>query len=204
ALKEAFRQFGIETCEFPRTEVARLNREKFDACALRLDAEAEAVLHLARNSPSNRRIVIYALGGSVQDVMRLSRYGVNAVLPDPVDRQEALRVVRATRLLVLHELRCYVRVPLVTQMALESPGHRWTAATQEVSAGGMSLTASRMPPLGQAVELSFELPGTALIQVRATVRWSRDPEHLFGARFDHGDERRLSVRAWIDDYLNIP
>ena len=57
------------------------------------------ILRLARHS------VIYGLGGSVQDAMKFSKYGINAVFNEPLERPAALKLVRATQMLVLHEFR---------------------------------------------------------------------------------------------------
>ena len=40
----------------------------------------------ARTSPSNSRMVIYGLGGSAQEALRFSKYGVNAVFHEPLER----------------------------------------------------------------------------------------------------------------------
>jgi hypothetical protein len=60
----------------------------------------------------------------------------------PVDRQAALKVVRATHLLVVHELRRYVRLPIVTEVELKIGKDRVRATSQEISAGGMSMQTS--------------------------------------------------------------
>jgi hypothetical protein len=41
------------------------------------------------------------------------------------------------------------------------------------------------------------------LSVRAAVCWHREGEKLYGLRFDATDERRLKVRGWIDQYLEI-
>src|SRR5260370_6075976 len=93
-MRESFKQFGIETREMSMADADRLAREKFEGCVLRLDDNAEAVLNTARSSRSNRRIVVFGICQSAPQAMRFSRYGINAVLRDPVDRQDALKVVR--------------------------------------------------------------------------------------------------------------
>src|SRR5579884_984573 len=62
-LRDSFRQFGIET--HPLHDASRLQKEKFDACVIQLDEKAEAHLQEARNSRSNRRIVVFGICGSV-------------------------------------------------------------------------------------------------------------------------------------------
>jgi hypothetical protein len=203
-LRDCFRQFGIATVPLGGDAAQRLQREKFEACVVRLtNGCANEVLMAARNSPSNRRIVIYGICASLQEALRYSRYGVNALLDDPVDRQAALKVIRSTHLLVLHELRRYVRVPVSAQVSIDLGGRRIAATTQEISAGGMSLRTSAKLSLNQPLEIRFDLGRDSDIRLKASVCWVREADKLVGIRFDMSDERRLAVKKWIDEYLEI-
>jgi hypothetical protein len=202
-LSECFRQFGIETVVMADKAAERLKREKFEACVVRLCPETEAVLDSARTSPSNNRMVIYGVGGSVQDAMKYSKYGINAVFNEPIERPSALKLVRATQMLVLHEFRRYVRIPVITEVSVVSPdGRRFTASSQEISSGGMSLRSPEDVSPGQAVEISFALLTLPRIWVRSTVSWRMPGNKSFGVRFDALDERRLRIKEWIDSYLD--
>jgi len=117
-LADCFRQFGIDTHNVNGNAAERLLKEKFEACVLKLSPEAEPVMGAARSSASNARMVIYGLGGSAQDAMGFSRYGINAVFNEPLERSTALKLVRATQMLVMHEFRRYVRVPIITEIAV--------------------------------------------------------------------------------------
>jgi len=202
-LRDCFRQFNIQVMVLPRDQADRLKREKFEALALALDDKAAAILEMARTSKSNSRIVIYGVCAGVQEALRYSKFGINAVLDTPVDRQAALRVVRSTHLLVLHEFRRYVRIPVVIEVAVESGTERFKVTTCEISAGGMSVRTTRKMELNQSAELSFDLPNVTGIKVRTTLCWIKSGEEMVGMRFDSDDERRLRVREWIDDYLGI-
>ena len=119
-LHDCFRQFGIHVVSLPGDPVALLNKQKFEACVIRLyDPDAERILQAARNSNSNRRIVIYGIARSTQEALRFPKYGINAVFDEPLDRQSVLKVVRSTHLLVIHELRRYVRIPVVADVRLD-------------------------------------------------------------------------------------
>src|SRR5436853_4572062 len=74
-LADCFRQFGIETVVMSSNAAERLHKEKFEACVLNLDNDAEAVMNAARTSPSNSRCVIYGLGGNAQVTMQYCKYG---------------------------------------------------------------------------------------------------------------------------------
>ena len=181
--------------------VDRLNKEKFEACVVKLAAGAEAVMESVRLSPSNSRMVIYGLGGSAQESMRYSKYGINAIFHEPLERPAALKLVRATQMLVLHEFRRYVRIPVITEIAVVSnDSRRFTATSQEISSGGMSIKSAEDVSPGQSMEISFALLTLPRIWVRGNVTW-RKPNKTFGLRFDPQDDRRLRIKEWIDAYL---
>jgi len=204
-LRDCFRQFGVSTTPVVDDPSHRFLKEKFEACVLRLDDGAEPVLEQIRNSPSNRRIVIYGIAKGTQAAMRYSKYGINAVFEEPLDRPSVLKVVRSTHLLVINELRRYVRVPIVTEASIEAQDKRIASSTLEVSAGGMSLICSSKLHLGHSVQIAFALPilNVGSLKVRASVCWARENENAYGVRFDATDDRRLQVKRWIDEYLQI-
>src|SRR5207253_6971863 len=194
------RQFGIETVLMGGEAAERLHREKFEACVLKLGPGAEAVMESSRTSPSNSRMVIYGLGGSAQEAMRYSKYGINAVFHEPLERSAALKLVRATQMLVLHEFRRYARVPIMTEVAVtKADRHRFNASSIEVSSGGMSLKSAEDVAAGANVEISFALLTLPRVRVKGAVTWRKGKS--FGVRFDNTDERRLRLKHWIDGYL---
>jgi hypothetical protein len=200
-LSECFKQFGIESVIMPANAAERLQKEKFEACVVKLGPGAQAVMEAVRTSPSNSRMVIYGLGGSAQEAMRYSKYGINAIFQEPVERSAALKLVRATSMLVLHEFRRYVRIPVMTEVAIQvTGGKKFTATSLEVSSGGMSLKSAEEVTSGQGAEVSLALLTLPRIWVHANVTW-RKPKHSFGIRFDMTDERRRRLKEWIDAYL---
>lgn len=199
-LADCFKQFGIESVVMAGNAAERLKKEKFEACVLHLGPEAQEVMQSARTSPSNSRMIIYGLGGSAQDAMRYSKYGINAVFSEPVERQSALKLVRATQMLVLHEFRRYVRVPVITDVSVVTgDNRRFNATSHEISAGGMSMQSADDVSPGNSVEISFALLTLPRIWVRGTVTWRKGKN--FGIRFDPQDERRVKIKEWIEAYL---
>ena len=200
-LVDCFKQFGIDSLVMAGDVRDRLQREKFEACVVHLKPEAVPVMESVRTSASNGRMVIYGLGGSAQEAMKFSRYGVNAVFHEPLERQAALKLVRATQMLVLHEFRRYVRIPIITEIAMvTNDGRRFTATSKEISTGGMSVKSPEDVQIGMTLEVSFALLTLPRIWVRAQVSW-RKPDKTFGVRFDSKDERRLRIKEWIEAYL---
>ncbi|HWY04971.1 MAG TPA: PilZ domain-containing protein [Candidatus Acidoferrum sp.] len=198
-LAECFRQFNIETVVMSSDAAERLRKEKFEACVLSLGNGADAVMESARSSPSNSRCIIYGMGGNAQEFMRYSKYGINAIFHEPLERPAALKLVRATRMLVLHEFRRYVRIPVMTEVSVVGDGQRVSASSIEISTGGMSLKSAEDFSIGTNVEVSFSLMTLPRVSVRGIVSW-RKPKSL-GVRFDVADERRQKVKIWIDSYL---
>jgi PilZ domain len=200
-LADCFKQFGIEAVLMAGNLPERMQREKFEACVMHLKPEAAPVMESVRTSASNNRMVIYGLGGSAQEAMKFSRYGVNAVFHEPLERQAALKLVRATQMLVLHEFRRYVRIPIITEIAVVmADNRRFTATSMEISTGGMSVRSPEEVQIGTALEVSFALLTLPRIWVRSNVSW-RKPDKTFGVRFDAKDERRLRIKEWIEAYL---
>jgi hypothetical protein len=145
-------------------------------------------------------MIIYGLGGSAQEAMRFSKYGINAIFHDPLERSSALKLVRATQMLVLHEFRRYVRIPVITEVSLvTADNRRLTATSRELSSGGMSLHCPDDLSSGQSAEVSFALLTLPRIWVRASLTWRKGKN--FGLRFDPQDERRLRIKEWVDAYL---
>lgn len=201
-LAECFRQFGIQTVIMSSEACDRLKTEKFAACVLPLGNGSEAVMEAARSSPSNSRCVIYAVGGNAQEAMRYSKYGINAMFQEPLERPSALKLVRATRMLVLHEFRRYVRVPVMTEVSIVcSDSRRFSASSVEMSSGGMSLKTTEDIGSGTNVDISFSLMTLPRVYVRGVVTWKKPKS--FGVRFDPADDRRIKIKHWIDSYLEI-
>jgi hypothetical protein len=198
---ECFRQSGIDTVPIAREQGHRLQREKFEACVLHLGENAGSIIEMARASASNGRIIIYGLGGTAQDAMRYSKLCINAVFHEPLERSAAMKLVRSTRMLVLHEFRRYVRIPVMTEVGIVmNDGGRMTATSQEISSGGMSLKGNQVLEPGTAVEVSFSLLTLPRVWVRGNVSWKK-PNKTFGVRFDSTDERRQRLKEWIVGYL---
>jgi Tfp pilus assembly protein PilZ len=198
-LADCFRQCGIETVVVAENAAERLSKEKFEACVVNLGEGADVVMEAARSSPSNSRCIIYAVGGNAQETMSYSKYGINAMFSQPLERPAALKLVKATRMLVLHEFRRYVRVPVITEVSVVGDARRLSVSSIEMSSGGMSVKTAEDFSIGSNVEVSFALMTLPRVNVRGVVSWKK-PKSV-GIRFDPADERRHKVKTWIDSYL---
>ncbi len=201
-LHDCFKQFGIQTVELGDDAVTRLHKEKFEACVVKLGPGADNIVQAVRNSRSNNRIVIYGVG-ALNQLVPIAKYGINSVFNEPVERSAALKIVRATHLLVVHEFRRYVRVPVAIEVLVQSEGRHHSCTSQEISAGGMSLKTSQKFSLGKPVEVAFDLPGMPEVRTRGLVCWLHPNDSLIGVRFDTQDAGRTAVKQWIESYLEI-
>jgi len=198
-LAEGFRQFGIETVAITENAVDRLKKEKFEACVLTLGEGADVLMEAARSSPSNSRCVLYGVGGNAQEAMSYSKFGINAMFSEPLERPAALKLIRGTRMLVLHEFRRYVRIPVMTQVSIVGDGRRISAASIELSSGGMSVKSAEDLSIGTNVEISFSLMTLPRVNLRGAISWRKTKS--LGVRFDAADKERHKVKSWIDSYL---
>jgi hypothetical protein len=200
-LSDCFRQFGIDVVPLSAEHARRLSKEKFEACVVRVGSAAEDVLESARTSRSNSRMIIYGLGGNMKDVMKLSKYGLNAIFHEPLERPAALKLVKATQMLVLHEFRRYVRIPVITEVSVVAGQRQFIASSLELSSGGMSLKSGEEISHGAPVEVSFALLTLPRIWIKGTVTWCKAANKLLGVRFDPTDPRKARIKEWVDSYL---
>jgi hypothetical protein len=200
-LRECFNQFRIHTVNLSLQDGKIFDREKYDAAVLHLQPGCEALLTAVRQSPRNRSMMLYAIYTPGQDLRQFSSYAVNVMMKDPLDRQGALRTVRSTHLLVLHEFRRYVRVPVITEVQIEYEHDRYIGTSVEISGGGMSLQAKVPAKLGTAAAIYFSLPGADRLACNVTISWIDVGEGTLGVRFDPEDKRRVEIRNWIEGYL---
>ena len=146
-------------------------------------------------------MILYGILPSDVDVRRFSRYGINTLINAPVGRSEALSVTRSTCLLLLHELRRYVRIPLVIEVSMESPSGKFSGSTREISGGGMSVELAGQASLLDTVRLSFILPERPPVSIGAKVCWRKDS--IVGFQFQDSDLGRQAVRGWINSFLGL-
>ena len=199
-LIDIFRQLGIEAA--PVVDAAqKLQREKYEGIVVRLGEGTESLLDAVRRSASNHRIVVFAVANHTREALAYSRFGINAILLSPIDRSSAFKTLRATRTLLIHELRRYVRLPVVTAVELRWEGRIVAAPTIEVSAGGMCVDTEFPFNRSQRLMVRFALPGTTEMNIPAEVCWAKPADREVGLRFEQNDPQRALVRRWIDDYL---
>ena len=146
-------------------------------------------------------MVIYGLGGSAQDAMRFSRYGVNAVFQEPLDRPAALKLVRATQMLVLHEFRRYVRIPIITEISIVTDGqpafYRYQPGNQY---RWMSVKSPEDVAPGTGLEVSFALLTSAADLGPRECQLAKAEQDLWSSVRRQG-RTPIRIKEWIEAYL---
>lgn len=203
-MSDALAQFKITPVKVEGDAIDRLRKEKFDGLVLRLDQDSDAFLTSIRQSPSNKHSVIYAITSDQQLAMKHSKHGINVVLKDPVDRITALRAVRSTYLLAIHEFRRYVRIPVAIEVVVETPKTRVKTLSAEVSGGGMSLQSPDLLENDRVATAHFQLPGGEKLKIKGEICWRKPNAGMIGIRFGATEPGRLTVRQWIENFLVLP
>jgi hypothetical protein len=204
-LAECFRQCDIEVQDFPDSPEEIFRREKFEGGVVDLANEsAEAMVQAARSSASHSRMVLFALWQAGIDLKRFSPYGINVLIQQPLVRQDALRAIRSARLLLLNELRRYVRIPLATPVRLQASFTAQDATTVEISAGGMSVQLAPGAKYADTdVRVTFTIPSLPPLALSGVVCWRKPDLNRIGVRFDPAAPEREAVKGWIEKYLGL-
>jgi c-di-GMP-binding flagellar brake protein YcgR len=146
-------------------------------------------------------MILYGILAEGADVRRFSKYGINALMDFPLDRSAVLNVARSTSALLLHELRRYVRIPLVIEVSIEGTNSKCSGSTREISGGGMSVQLAEAVS-GDKLQLSFTLPDQPTTRIGATVCWATN-NGLVGFQFLNSGAARQAVKDWISSFLGL-
>lgn len=203
-LDDCFRQYGIQVIPLPDDDVSLLQRQKFEACLVRLyEPDAEMILQAVRNSPSNCHAVIYGIARNAEEAMRHAAYGINAFFTEPLDHSAVMKVLRYTHGMVMNEFRRYFRIPWFSTCDLETQRGNASVTTIDVSSGGVRVLAPKKLAGDGAARLTLSLDHTSSVVVRASFCWKGEgADAIYGLRFDPADLQRATIKAWIDRYLS--
>lgn len=204
-LSDCFRTCDIDVRVFPKAAAEIFKEDKYEGCVVDFhNRNATAMLKAARSSPSHSRIVVYGISREATDIRKFSEFGINVVIQHPALRPDALRAIRSTRLLLVNELRRYVRIPLATALTVHGPSGTFNAMTVEISGGGMSVQLAPNKQLVKGeVRVTFALPDSAPVTLPGAVCWTSEERHRFGVRFDPLAPERELVKNWIEQYLDL-
>lgn len=130
-----------------------------------------------------------------------SLLGTSKSTPKFAPRVALVELARSTCALLLHELRRYVRIPLVIAVSIEGSAGRLFGSTREISGGGMSVQLTGSSTFSGNLRLSFSLPDNPSVSIAAIVCWQN--ADMIGFQFDVSDPGRQVVKNWIDAFLGL-
>ncbi len=103
--------------------------------------------------------------------------------------------------------RAHIRAPFVAPVRVDAAGESMDGQSQDLSAGGLMIFASRELPLGSAVDIRFCLPASGRVATcAATVRWVKKSEPTSRYRYALGLEffgLEPDVSAEILQYVQV-
>ena len=169
----------------------------FEAAIVHANGEAAPLLTALRSR--SRRMLLYVIGPMPQ-IARLAQFGINAALESISDANIA-RAVEHTYLLLAGKLRRFTRVPLYIPVSVQSGPVTFSAITEDLSGGGISLilpTASAMVHTGQAVSMRIMLPASEPLNVHGVV--CRVAGEQVGIQFERNPEQE-KLRSWVEEFL---
>ncbi len=191
----AFRNVKLTVEVVPLTSLPP--EEKFDAAIVHANGDAPPLLTALRSR--SRRMLLYVIGPMPQ-IARLAHFGINAALETITDANIA-RAVEHTYLLLAGKLRRFTRVPLYIPVNVQSGAVTFSAITEDLSGGGISLkfgTASTLVHTGQAVSMRIMLPAAEPLSVHGVV--CRVAGDQIGVQFERDSEQE-KLRVWVEEFL---
>ena len=201
ALRDCFQACGVQPVPISDDIITRLCNEKFEGCVLPLTEGAEKTIEKIRTSPLNCRIVLYGVLNGERASHSLLKYGINVILRQPVNKSEAINRVRSTSMLLIHELRRYVRIPLAVRVTVQDGFAILPFVSREISGGGMSVESNGNEVPKEPVQLTFTLPGSSEVKLMAKRCWQA--EGVVGFQFEDSEPGKIAVKQWIDNWLGI-
>ena len=175
-IQESLRAAEIESLALTRSVLApqHLAKEKFDAVFLDVHMPEPDGIELTRRIRSgglNASTPIMVITGE-QDHALLARAfqaGANFFLYKPIDRQDILRLLRATHGSIEQEKRRFRRVKVQCQVSIEAGAARITGSTLDLSIGGMFVQCSPILPVGTAARVTLDLKSDPKVALNARV-----------------------------------
>ena len=195
----------IEVCQDARSGSDILISDKFDAVIVDCDdlTGGLALMQGLRNTPSNKNSVAFAiLNGKRTTTQDAFGMGANFVLQKPISSLNASRCFHAALNFMLKERRRYFRQPVKMEVQVVLEGKILTAASTNISEGGIAILLREALPKGATPHLKFALPESSIkIDVEAEVAWA-DFKGLAGLRFHSMPKTaQAQLEEWLDDRM---
>ncbi len=198
--QNCFRNFKVPVTLLHLRSAEDVANTPCDGCVFSLDERAPEILSALRSSPRNRNALAYGIG-TFERAAAIAHLGINAVVTAP-ESPDVSRAVEATYLLLVRQLRRYVRVPIVTPVEMETaPGSPpLKGISKDISAGGIAVVLPDGAKLAGKLIVRFVLPELEPLSLPALVCWYAADS--IGMQFT-GSDGQARVKHWVEQYLGV-
>ena len=192
-------EIPFQRCNERQQARAELRRRKFDPVILDCDVEgATELLEEVREGSASRDSIVLALADDSMALKEIFRRGANLIVRKPILSEEAARILRTARALVMRMRRHFRRHAVPKLMYAQAEGMEASPLVLDVSEGGMCVQALERLTANQVLRLRFGVPdGEDMIEATGRVVWSDDSGRA-GIRFIRlSDSARQLLRDWL-------
>jgi CheY-like chemotaxis protein len=176
-VKEVLHSVDIDSLALTHSgqAVTCLAREKFDAIFLDVNMPTPNGIELTRKIRSgglNVSTPIMVITGEDERTLLSQAFeaGANFFLYKPINRQDILRLVRATTNSIENEKRRFRRVKVSCNVQIHSGETELKGSTIDMSFGGMLVQASGVLPAGTLAQVTLEGPSSPPLTLLARVQ----------------------------------
>jgi len=196
-------EFGIEAHPSSATQDAteQLAQSKYEGVLVDFDtvSEARPIFAAARQSPSNKNAVLFAVASHATNALSALDDRVQFLLRRPLDRVHMKQALCAAYVLMRRERRRYFRCLAVLPVQLRAgAGEAFRCLTINVSSNGLAVNSPRPQKLGAPVEIELQLPSGFTVHGEGAVIWD-DKHGKTGIHFHSATaEMQLKLDEWLD------
>jgi hypothetical protein len=196
-------EFGIEAHSSTETRYAaeQLAQYKYEGVLVDFDTISEAgpIFAVARQSPSNKNAVLFAVASHASNAFSALDDRVHFLLRRPLDRLSMKQALCAAYVLMRRERRQYFRCLSILPVRLRTGAREaFRCLTINVSSNGLAVNSPSPQKLGVPVEIELQLPTGFTVRGDGAVIWD-DKHGKTGIHFHSATaEMQLKLDEWLD------
>ncbi len=194
---------NVQACPDILVAASLLDNNKVDAVIVDCDDLPHGVelLQSIRTTRSNASSVAFAVLNGKTSTQQAFQLGANFVLQKPLTPLNATRCFNAALNFMVRERRRYFRHPVEVPLHITGPGKREvTAATANLSEGGMSIHSTAQFPKDTMLTVRFSLPqSNTTLELKGAVAWC-DGSGRIGLRFvEVPQSSQYQLEKWLTE-----
>lgn len=195
---------SVEVCSGTQTGEDLLGKRKFDAVIVDCDDLCGGVdlLKGLRRTQSNSSSVAFAVLNGKTTTQQAFQIGANFVLQKPLTPMNASRCFNAAMSFMVRERRRYFRHPVEMPVRIAvAQDSEITAATTNLSEGGMAIRFTAKLPKDAECKLQFTLPGShTSLELHGKIAWA-DEGHA-GIKFvEVPQSSQYQLDQWLTERI---